>query len=75
MPYLKNGNAREYLQKHPNGNRLHIVHTLRLYSGRLLTSYFQLYGVSLGLVHLHSHQIVHGDLKAVCYLTKSSSIA
>ena len=25
MPYLKNGNSRDYLQKHPNSDRLHIV--------------------------------------------------
>jgi len=28
----------------------------------------QLHGISLGLVYLHSHQIVHGDLKAVSYI-------
>ena len=25
MPYLKNGNARDYVQKHPNCDRLRIV--------------------------------------------------
>ena len=31
----------------------------------MVSKYVQLYGISLGLVHLHSHRIVHGDLKAV----------
>jgi hypothetical protein len=37
---------------------------------KFLTLYFQLYGVSQGLVHLHSHQVVHGDLKAVRFFKK-----
>ena len=71
MPYLANGNARDYLQEHPNTDRLQIVcmshvciFVLALFDG----TYVQLHGISLGLVHLHSHQIVHGDLKAVCHL-------
>jgi len=47
MPYLANGDAREYLLQHPDHDRLQILH-----------------GISLGLHHLHSHKIVHGDLKA-----------
>lgn len=66
MPYLKNGNARDYLHKHPNGNRLQIVRTSDVaLQPKYVTLYVQLHGVSLGLVYLHSHQIVHGDLKAV----------
>jgi len=48
MPYLKNGNARNYLQQHPGCDRLQILHH-----------------ISLGIVHLHSLNIVHGDLKAM----------
>lgn len=48
MPYLKNGNAREYIQRHPECDRLQI-----------------LYHISLGLIHLHFHNVVHGDLKAL----------
>jgi len=48
MPYLKNGNARDYVRGHPDCDRLQI---------------FQ--HISLGLVYLHSREIVHGDLKGV----------
>ena len=66
MPYLKNGNCRDYIKQHPNADRLHIV---RGFGMPVLSKYdlkpTQLYDISLGLVHLHSHQIVHGDLKGV----------
>ena len=67
MPYLENGNARHYLQKHPDHDRLQIVR-LSNFHVRVLptfTIHMQLHGISLGLVHLHSRGIVHGDLKAV----------
>ncbi|KAF8887344.1 kinase-like domain-containing protein [Infundibulicybe gibba] len=48
MPYMRNGNARDYVQEHPTANRVKI-----------------LYHTSLGLVHLHSQNVVHGDLKAL----------
>jgi hypothetical protein len=74
MPYLKNGNARDYLQEHPDGNRLQIVRTPMLQdeSWLVITSHVQLHGISLGLVYLLSHRVVHGDLKAVSYLDMSS---
>ena len=72
MPYLANGNVQNYLQEHPNADRLQIVcmsHPMFVsLSWLILMVHVQLHGISLGLVHLHSHQIVHGDLKAVCYL-------
>ncbi|KAF7982534.1 hypothetical protein HWV62_28160 [Athelia sp. TMB] len=58
VPYLANGNARDYLIIHPECNRLQLVH-----------------GISLGLVHLHSQQIVHGDLKAVNVLVDHGEMA
>src|ERR1700728_1544436 len=73
MPYLKNGNARDYLLEHLNGNRLQIVHTPHITVRILacLTPHVQLHGISLGLVYLHSHHIVHGDLKAALYLLQA----
>ena len=71
MPYLKHGNAREYLLQHPNSDRLQIVSISNICIF-VLTGYehepLQLHDISLGLVYLHSHHIVHGDLKAVCFL-------
>ena len=32
MPYLQNGNARDYLREHPNGDQLQIVRTLGIFS-------------------------------------------
>ncbi|KZP06232.1 kinase-like protein [Athelia psychrophila] len=46
MPYLKNGNARDYIQNYPECNRAAILHQ-----------------ASLGLVYLHSMNIVHADMK------------
>lgn len=55
MPYLKNGNIRDYLRNHPDSDRLKLLH-----------------GISLGIVYLHSQQIVHGDLKALNVLIDDS---
>jgi serine/threonine protein kinase len=67
MPYLVNGNARDYLLEHPNEDRLQIVSLSNVCILFLLvfTLHVQLHDISLGLVYLHSHKIVHGDLKAV----------
>ena len=66
MPYLKNGNCRAFLQQHPDTSRLQIVRDLTVISlFWLVMTWHKLYDVSLGLVHLHSHQIVHGYLKGV----------
>ena len=67
MPYLKNGNARDYVDGHPGCNRLLIVMILHSASAfdLCLTRELQLHHVALGLVYLHSQRIMHGDLKAV----------
>jgi serine/threonine protein kinase len=71
MPYMRNGNSRDYLQQHPNSDRLQIVCIFNIHAFALAQcDNLQLHGISLGLVHLHSLQIVHGDLKAVRFREK-----
>ena len=66
MPYLSNGNARNYVQTHPGCDRLRMVRTpFVILASPHLMSILQFHHVSLGLVYLHSRKIVHGDLKAV----------
>ena len=73
MPYLKHGNVRAYLKAHPDDNRLQIVRPPMIPDWELVFIFHvQLHGISLGLVYLHSHQIVHGDLKAVSCIDLSS---
>jgi serine/threonine protein kinase len=67
MPYLKNGNALDYVRRHPDCNRLHMV-SISMTSPQLqpgYSLYAQLRDISLGLHYLHSKKVIHGDLKAV----------
>ncbi len=71
MPFIKNGNAQEYILRHPECNRLELVSIFPLdqplssIRSLILTSSAQAYHISLGLMHLHVHKVIHGDLKAV----------
>lgn len=68
-PIMDNGNAMVYIQKHPTCDRLTIVCSIQTSLMHFLTrAPCQMYHVSLGLVYLHSQNIVHGDLKAVLRL-------
>ncbi|KZP08700.1 kinase-like protein [Athelia psychrophila] len=58
MPYLKNGNARDYIQKYPERNRAAILHQ-----------------AALGLLYLHSVNIIHADLKGYNILIDDSGKA
>ena len=65
MPYLKNGNAQDYVQSHPDCDLLPIVRTFFPLSRPCLIHILQVHHILLGLVYLHSRKAVHGDLKAV----------
>ena len=65
MPYFKNGNARHYLQTRLECDRLPIVRELSGVIATVVHVKMQIYDISLGIAHLHSISIVHGDLKAV----------
>ena len=66
MPYMRNRNFRDHLQWHPNRDRLQIVCIFNIHAFALARrDNLQLHGISLGLIHFNSLQIVHGDLKAV----------
>ena len=62
---MENGNARDYVQDHPDCDRLQIVTSLLDTSLVFSDWYIQFHHVSLGLVYLHSMKIIHGDIKAV----------
>ena len=65
-PLMKNGNARMYIRNNQYCDRLKIVRSnLSCVFVTNLRCCDQLYDVSLGMVYLHSQNIVHGDLKAV----------
>ena len=69
-PIMDNGNAMIYVQKHPSCDRLTMVRShLVLHFHPFLRFYGQIQQVSLGMVYLHSKNIVHGDLKAVLCLS------
>ena len=66
MPYMKNGNVRQYLKLHPTYDRLKLVRDSMWMAIRyILRTCVQLHQVSLGIVYLHSLNVVHGDIKAV----------
>ena len=65
-PLMNNGNVRTYIQNHPDCDRLTMVCTdFYLFSELMTDLRDQLHHISLGIVYLHSQNIIHGDLKAV----------
>ena len=68
MPLLSKGSARDYVQAHPKCNRVRLVSEICRTSLLTLelTLFLELHDISLGLVYLHSQNVTHGDLKAVC---------
>lgn len=65
MPYLRNGNARDFLENNPDYDRQKIVRWFPRSTDADADRNSKIYHISLGLLYLHSQNIVHGDLKAV----------
>jgi serine/threonine protein kinase len=69
MPFLKNGNARDYIHNHPEWDRITTVRRLYCQVKKRRYSLFdQLHHVGLGLNYLHDNNVMHGDLRAVPFL-------
>lgn len=68
--WMINGSARQFLKVNANANILLLVskHVLRITLHELLrkVSPGQAQGIAAGLSYLHSKDVVHADLKAVC---------
>ncbi|KDQ52258.1 hypothetical protein JAAARDRAFT_210657 [Jaapia argillacea MUCL 33604] len=60
MPWFTNGNAKTYLQMHPQANRLKLIRDV---------------AAGLAYLHGHQEVIVHGDLKATNVLIKDDGSA
>lgn len=65
MPYLKNGNARQYIVAYPECDLLPLVSCVCQGCYYIFDIHSQLHDTSLAMAYLHSRKVVHGDLKAV----------
>ena len=61
---MSSGDLPEYMEKHPDADRLVLVGMLPLCLSHAYFRY-QLSDVAEGLCYLHSHNVIHGDLKGV----------
>ena len=68
--WMDNGNIRKYVLDHPGVNRPSTVSKLTL-QGFHVCSFPQLLGATDGLIYLHSHNLIHGDLKGVRRIQRS----
>ena len=62
--WMPNGDLTEYIEKHPNTDRLALV-SVSLVSRMVRLLSHKLRDVTDGLYYLHSRNVVHGDLKGV----------
>lgn len=68
-PWMPHGNITEYLEKHPDADRLRLVSPNLPPQGQALADFtprhYQLLDVVKGVGYLHNHNITHGDIKGV----------
>ena len=65
--WMQNGNISQFVSAHRDVNRFELV-SLQfefLLLPLLTRAYPQLAGAAEGLVHMHEHGMIHGDLKGV----------
>ena len=63
--WMSGGDLPGYIEKNPDGDRLKLVGVPPILF-TLCLPHYQLSDVAKGLHHLHSCNVVHGDLKGVC---------
>lgn len=69
--WMPGGDLTGYINKYPDADRISLVGDLPPVLDHHTYSYYQLYDVTEGLRFLHSHNMVHGDLKGVRGHSKS----
>ena len=70
--WMSGGDLTGYINQHPGVDRLGLVGFSLLRPSEVLTRH-QLDDIVEGLHYLHSHNVVHGDLKGVCVYPKFRS--
>lgn len=68
-PYMKNGNALDYVKLHPTANVVEMVLFSDTPLKEALSNFMQIRQISSGLAYLHASEppILHGDLRSVSF--------
>ncbi|EMD37239.1 hypothetical protein CERSUDRAFT_123937 [Gelatoporia subvermispora B] len=75
LRYMQHGHLLQYLQAHPEANRVQLVRASAITQAYRSNTALQIFEVSLGLRHLHGERIVHGDIKGVNILVDDAGKA
>lgn len=68
LDWVQNGEVMDYLRRNPGANRIDLVSFSAFTTEEprhSMSQKFQVLGVTKGLDYLHSHGVVHGDVKPV----------